>query len=129
VICSFIAPVAGPVGVMPVRRAERARDRNLAADLLRAPVPASWPTGLLPSMFEPDDKGRRCFRAFRPGQLLAADFTYVPLTGGGLGYTSVLKIQRHRTLKITGWLSELSARSKHHAELAFLRTSTGNTAC
>ena len=34
------------------------------------------------------DLVNRDFRAFRPGQLLVADFTYVPLAGGGFGYVA-----------------------------------------
>ena len=34
------------------------------------------------------DLVNRDFRASRPGQLLVADFTYVPLAGGGFGYVA-----------------------------------------
>jgi putative transposase len=34
------------------------------------------------------DLVHRCFRAERPGQLLVADFTYVPLAGGRFAYTA-----------------------------------------
>src|SRR5260370_18996482 len=34
------------------------------------------------------DLVNRDFRAGRPGQLLVADFTYVPLAGGGFGYVA-----------------------------------------
>ena len=53
----------------------------------------------------PDLVGRD-FRAQRPGQLLVADFTYVPLAGGGFGYTAFVFDAFAGT--IAGWECSLS---------------------
>ena len=49
---------------------------------------------------------RRNFAADRPGQLHVADFTYVPLDGGGFGYTAFV-IDAFAGL-IAGWECSLS---------------------
>jgi transposase InsO family protein len=41
-----------------------------------------------PAAARPPDLVNRCFTAFRPDALWVADFTYVPLAGGGFGYTA-----------------------------------------
>jgi transposase InsO family protein len=48
----------------------------------------------------------RHFKAARPGQLHVADFTYVPLDGGGFGYTALV-IDAFAGL-IPGWDCSLS---------------------
>ena len=53
----------------------------------------------------PDLVGRD-FRAERPGRLLVADFTYVPLAGGGFGYTAFVFDAFAGT--ILGWECSLS---------------------
>src|SRR5258708_28919388 len=53
----------------------------------------------------PDLVGRD-FRAQRPGQLLVADFTYVPLAGGGFAYTAFVFDAFAGT--IAGWECSLS---------------------
>ncbi len=52
------------------------------------------------------DLVKRDFRAQRPGQLLVADFTYVPLAGGGFGYTAFVFDAFAGT--ILGWECSLS---------------------
>jgi putative transposase len=52
------------------------------------------------------DLVRRNFKAGRPGQLHVADFTYVPLDGGGFGYTAFV-IDAFAGL-IAGWECSLS---------------------
>ena len=52
------------------------------------------------------DLVRRNFKAPAPGQLHVADFTYVPLDGGGFGYTAFC-IDAYAGL-ITGWECSLS---------------------
>ncbi len=52
------------------------------------------------------DLVQRNFKAGRPGQLLVADFTYVPLHGGGFGYTAFC-IDAFAGL-IAGWECSLS---------------------
>ena len=52
------------------------------------------------------DLVRRNFTADRPGQLHVADFTYVPLDGGGSGYTAFV-IDAFAGL-IAGWECSLS---------------------
>ena len=52
------------------------------------------------------DLVKRNFRAERPGQLHVADFTYVPLDGGGFGYTALV-IDAFAGL-IGGWECALS---------------------
>jgi transposase InsO family protein len=52
------------------------------------------------------DLVRRNFKAARPGQLHVADFTYVPLDGGGFGYTA-FAIDAFAGL-IAGWDCSLS---------------------
>ncbi len=49
---------------------------------------------------------RRHFQAERPGQLHVADFTYVPLDGGGFGYTAFV-VDAFAGL-IAGWECSLS---------------------
>lgn len=52
------------------------------------------------------DLVNRDFRASRPGQLLVADFTYVPLAGGGFGYVAFIVDAFAGT--IAGWECSLS---------------------
>jgi putative transposase len=52
------------------------------------------------------DLVKRIFKAERPGQLHVADFTYVPLDGGGFGYTALV-IDAFAGL-IAGWECSLS---------------------
>jgi putative transposase len=52
------------------------------------------------------DLVKRHFKAERPGQLHVADFTYVPLDGGGFGYTAFV-IDAFAGL-IPGWECSLS---------------------
>src|SRR5207245_9325646 len=52
------------------------------------------------------DLVKRDFKAERPGQLHVADFTYVPLDGGGFGYTALV-IDAFAGL-IAGWECSLS---------------------
>ncbi len=52
------------------------------------------------------DLVNRDFRACRPGQLLVADFTYVPLAGGGFGYVALVIDAFAGT--IVGWECSLS---------------------
>lgn len=52
------------------------------------------------------DLVKRDFKAERPGQLHVADFTYVPLDGGGFGYTAFV-IDAFAGL-IAGWECSLS---------------------
>ena len=52
------------------------------------------------------DLVNRDFRAHRPGQLLVADFTYVPLAGGGFGYVAFVIDAFAGT--IAGWECSLS---------------------
>ena len=52
------------------------------------------------------DLVKRNFKAERPGQLHVADFTYVPLDGGGFGYTALV-IDAFAGL-IAGWECSLS---------------------
>ena len=52
------------------------------------------------------DLVRRHFKAARPGQLHVADFTYVPLDGGGFGYTALV-VDAFAGL-IPGWECSLS---------------------
>jgi putative transposase len=52
------------------------------------------------------DLVNRDFRAQRPGQLLVADFTYVPLAGGGFGYVAFVIDAFAGT--IAGWECSLS---------------------
>ena len=52
------------------------------------------------------DLVKRDFKASAPGQLHVADFTYVPLDGGGFGYTAFV-IDAFASL-ITGWECSLS---------------------
>ena len=52
------------------------------------------------------DLVNRDFRAGRPGQLLVADFTYVPLAGGGFGYVAFVIDAFAGT--ILGWECSLS---------------------
>src|SRR5262249_53904172 len=52
------------------------------------------------------DLVKRNFKAGRPGQLHVADFTYVPLDGGGFGYTALV-IDAFAGL-IPGWDCSLS---------------------
>lgn len=52
------------------------------------------------------DLVNRDFRAQRPGQLLVADFTYVPLRGGGFGYVAFVIDAFAGT--IAGWECSLS---------------------
>lgn len=67
----------------------------------------------------PDLVGRN-FRAERPGQLLVADFTYVPLAGGGFGYTAFVFDAFAGT--ILGWECSLSKAT------AFVRRAIGQAA-
>jgi putative transposase len=59
-----------------------------------------------PAASRAPDLVRRNFTASRPGQLHVADFTYVPLDGGGFGYTAFV-IDAYAGL-ITGWECSLS---------------------
>ena len=52
------------------------------------------------------DLVKRHFKAARPGQLHVADFTYVPLDGGGFGYTALV-VDAFAGL-IPGWECSLS---------------------
>ena len=59
-----------------------------------------------PASTRAPDLVRRDFKASRPGQLHVADFTYVPLDGGGFGYTAFV-IDAFAGL-IAGWECSLS---------------------
>jgi putative transposase len=59
-----------------------------------------------PAQTRAPDLVRRNFTAGRPGQLHVADFTYVPLDGGGFGYTAFV-IDAFAGL-IAGWECSLS---------------------
>jgi len=59
-----------------------------------------------PAASRAPDLVRRDFTAARPGQLHVADFTYVPLDGGGFGYTALV-IDAFAGL-IAGWECSLS---------------------
>jgi putative transposase len=59
-----------------------------------------------PAASRAPDLVRRNFTADRPGQLHVADFTYVPLAGGGFGYTALV-IDAYAGL-IAGWECSLS---------------------
>ncbi len=59
-----------------------------------------------PAQTRAPDLVRRNFTADRPGQLHVADFTYVPLDGGGFGYTAFV-IDAFAGL-IAGWECSLS---------------------
>jgi len=59
-----------------------------------------------PAATRAPDLVRRDFAAGRPGQLHVADFTYVPLEGGGFGYTAFV-IDAFAGL-IAGWECSLS---------------------
>ena len=59
-----------------------------------------------PASTRAPDLVRRDFKAERPGQLHVADFTYVPLDGGGFGYTAFV-IDAFAGL-IAGWECSLS---------------------
>ncbi len=59
-----------------------------------------------PAHMRAPDLVRRDFTADRPGQLHVADFTYVPLDGGGFGYTALV-IDAFAGL-IAGWECSLS---------------------
>ena len=59
-----------------------------------------------PAQTPAPDLVRRNFTADRPGQLHVADFTYVPLDGGGFGYTAFV-IDAFAGL-IAGWECSLS---------------------
>jgi len=59
-----------------------------------------------PAAARAPDLVRRHFTATRPGQLHVADFTYVPLDGGGFGYTALV-IDAFAGL-IPGWDCSLS---------------------
>jgi putative transposase len=59
-----------------------------------------------PAASRAPDLVRRHFKAARPGQLHVADFTYVPLDGGGFGYTALV-IDAFAGL-IPGWDCSLS---------------------
>jgi putative transposase len=66
------------------------------------------------------DLVKRNFKASRPGQLHVADFTYVPLHGGGFGYTAFC-IDAFAGL-IAGWECSLSK------ETAFVQKAIGQAA-
>ncbi len=66
------------------------------------------------------DLVRRDFRAAAPGQLHVADFTYVPLDGGGFGYTAFC-IDAYAGL-IAGWSCSLSRHT------AFVQQAIGQAA-
>jgi putative transposase len=59
-----------------------------------------------PAASRAPDLVRRRFKASRPGQLHVADFTYVPLDGGGFGYTALV-VDAFAGL-IAGWECSLS---------------------
>jgi putative transposase len=59
-----------------------------------------------PASTRAPDLVRRDFKASRPGQLHVADFTSVPLDGGGFGYTA-FAIDAFAGL-IAGWECSLS---------------------
>ena len=59
-----------------------------------------------PARTRAPDLVRRNFTADRPGQLHVADFTYVPLDGGGFGYTAFV-IDAFAGL-IAGWECSLN---------------------
>jgi putative transposase len=59
-----------------------------------------------PAASRAPDLVKRNFTAGRPGQLHVADFTYVPLDGGGFGYTALV-IDAYAGL-IAGWECSLS---------------------
>jgi len=63
-----------------------------------------------PAASRAPDLVRRHFKAARPGQLHVADFTYVPLDGGGFGY-SALVIDAFAGL-IPGWDCSLSKQTE-----------------
>lgn len=66
------------------------------------------------------DLVRRQFKAARPGQLHVADFTYVPLDGGGFGYTALV-VDAFAGL-IPGWECSLSKQA------AFVERAIGQAA-
>jgi putative transposase len=74
------------------------------------------------------DLVKRDFKAERPGQLHVADFTYVPLDGGGFGYTAFV-IDAFAGL-IAGWECSLSKQTafveKAIRQAAALRTRQGH---
>jgi putative transposase len=74
------------------------------------------------------DLVKRNFKAERPGQLHVADFTYVPLDGGGFGYTALV-IDAFAGL-IAGWECSLSKQTafveKAIRQAAALRTRQGH---
>jgi len=74
------------------------------------------------------DLVKRNFKASRPGQLHVADFTYVPLHGGGFGYTAFC-IDAFAGL-IAGWECSLSKQTafvqKAIAQAATLRSRQGH---
>ena len=74
------------------------------------------------------DLVKRNFKATRPGQLHVADFTYVPLHGGGFGYTAFC-IDAFAGL-IAGWECSLSKETafvqKAIAQAAALRARQGH---
>jgi hypothetical protein len=61
-----------------------------------------------PAAVRAPDLVKRNFTADRPGQLHVADFTYVPLAGGGFGYTALV-IDAYAGL-IAGWDCSLNNR-------------------
>jgi hypothetical protein len=73
-----------------------------------------------PAQTRAPDLVRRNFTAGRPGQLHVADFTYVPLDGGGSGYTAFV-IDAFAGL-IAGWECSLSK------ETAFVERATAEPA-
>ena len=74
------------------------------------------------------DLVKRDFTAERPGQLHVADFTYVPLDGGGFGYTAFV-IDAFAGL-IAGWECSLSKQAafveKAICQAAALRARQGH---
>lgn len=74
------------------------------------------------------DLVQRNFKAGRPGQLLVADFTYVPLHGGGFGYTAFC-VDAFAGL-IAGWECSLSKQTafveKAIRQAAALRSRQGH---
>jgi putative transposase len=74
------------------------------------------------------DLVKRNFKASRPGQLHVADFTYVPMDGGGFGYAAVF-VDALAGL-IAGWECSLSKQTafveKAIGQAAVLRTRQGH---
>lgn len=112
-----------PVARCTVERLMRARGwRGVTrARKVRTTVPD-------PAHSRAPDLVRRNFTASRPGQLHVADFTYVPLHGGGFGYTAFC-IDAFAGL-IAGWECSLSKETafvqKAIAQAAALRARQGH---